>query len=369
MTRSSTAIREFLRPGSIRRPSLPPLEAGLRPNSRLDEAVVVIREDDVEVDDLAPWNGGLVASSGARLLCRGGSGGDHLLASFDGPITALRVVGEQIVAAVEGTGLVTVDASGATHVLCTDELIRRCVTDLSLVGGGSAASGRFIVAVGSSELSASSWSQELVRLRTTGRLVEVRVSGGAGSASTIAEGLAWPSGVADAGDGEYLVSLSLAHRIERRSLNNSTVEPVFENLAGYPGRIREREGGGWWIAMPYLRNRATELVLGDDAMRADMLANVHPEVWLVPQLRSENVYRDPLQIGQQRVMGVIKPWAPPRSYGLAFRMDPDGRVVESVHSRPDGDRKGVTGVAPTKDGVYVSCRGARVVVKISEEQS
>jgi hypothetical protein len=369
MTRSSVAIREFFRPGSIRRPSLPPLEAGLRPNSRLDEAVVVLREDDVEVDDLAAWNGGLVVSSSNRLLCRGGPGGDTVLASFDGPITAFRVVGNQIVAAVEGTGLVAVDPSGSTHVLCTDDLVRRCVTDLAIVGGGSLASGRFVIAVGSSELSASSWSQELVRLQTTGRIVDVRISGGTATAETVADGLAWPSGVADAGNGDYLVSLSLGHRIERRSLNTSTVVPVFENLAGYPGRIRERDGGGWWIAMPYLRNRATELVLGDDAMRADMVANVHPDVWIVPQLRSENVYRDPLQIGQQRVMGVIKPWAPPRSYGLAFRMDLDGRVVESVHSRPDGDRKGVTGVAPTKDGVYVSCRGARVVVKISEEQA
>ena len=159
------------------------------------------------------------------------------------------------------------------------------------------------------------------------------------------------------------------HRIERRTLAAPrTGSALTANMAGYPGRIRERPAGGWWVAMPYLRNRATELILADDAIRNDMAANIDPTLWLVPMLRSENVYRDPLQIGQQRVMGVLKPWAPPRAYGLVFRVGPDGRIVESAHSRPDGHRKGVTGVAVRDRGVVVACQGARVLVDVTEEQ-
>jgi hypothetical protein len=371
MTRTTTAIREFLRPGSIRRPSLAPLEAGLRPNSRLDEASVVLQEDGIEADDVVWWHGGLIASAGNRILRRGGTGGNSELASFEGPVTAIRLIDEKLVVAIEGFGIMSVDAAGTTTTVCSDERVRQCVTDLQLVRGTSLADGQLIVCVGSIQNTAASWSQGLVSLRSNGQLISISHSNGQPNVNVIVDGLAWPSGVAKAGPNEYLVSLSLAHRVERRTIDGtgaaaSASVSVLENLPGYPGRIRERENGGWWIAMPYLRNRATELILSEDALRADMLANVHPDVWLVPQLRSENVYRDPLQIGQQRVMGVIKPWAPPRSYGLAFRLDPDGRIVESAHSRPDGDRKGVTGIAPSADGVFAACRGARVVVKFQE---
>jgi hypothetical protein len=372
MSRTSSAIREFLSPGSIRRASIPPLEAGLRPNSRLDDSPVLFGDADgsgasgvsrgditSEPDDVAPWQGVLAISSGNTLTLQGPV---NNALHYEGPITALRSVGDRLLIAVEGVGIVGIDASGKPLTICEHHAVKRCVTDLAPIGD------TLVVAIGSNVASANAWAHELVARRATGQIVAVRGE----SVEVIASGLEWPSGIAPAGGDDYLVSVSMAHRIERRSLTSSTVTPVIANSAGYPGRIRERDlsrGGGWWIAVPYLRNRATELILGDDPIRNDMATNVEADLWLVPQLRSENVYRDPLQIGQQRVMGVIKPWAPPRSYGLAFRLDIEGRVIESVHSRPDGARKGVTAATPTADGVLVVCRGARVVVRIQEESA
>ena len=40
-------------------------------------------------------------------------------------------------------------------------------------------------------------------------------------------------------------------------------------------------------------------------------------------------------------MGVIKPWAPPRSYGLVIRLERHGAPLYSLHSRVDGNNHGV----------------------------
>jgi hypothetical protein len=163
------------------------------------------------------------------------------------------------------------------------------------------------------------------------------------------------------------VAFSHAHRIERRetaALGRGRV--VLERMAFYPGRIRAG-GGGWWVAVPFLRNRATELILSEPDMRDDMVASVDEGQWLVPSLRRENIYLDPLQMGQLRVLGVLKPWAPPRSYGLVFLLGTDGRVVESQHSRVDGQRHGITGVAEGGGRVVVAGKGCRTLLGLRRD--
>ena len=356
MARNTSPLMEWLRPGAVRRASIPPLEAGLRPNSRLDDSPILLN-DGATPQDVAFLHGVLYVSEGTR-VARVADGRAEPLADLGGAVGALRIVGDDLIVAVAGRGLARVTSTGQVLDECNHDLIRQCVTDFAVLPDGTC-----IVAVGSTDVAADQWSHELVAGRRSGRLVAVRAS----EAQVLDDRLGWPAGVASDGTGGFLVSLAMDHRVERRQLRSpGTGTALTANMAGYPGRIRERTTGGWWIAMPYLRNRATELILADDAIRADMAANVDPTLWLVPMLRSENVYRDPLQIGQQRVMGVLKPWAPPRAYGLALRLDPDGRIIESAHSRPDGSRKGVTGVAVRDGGVVVACQGARMLVDVTE---
>ena len=358
MARNTSPLMEWLRPGSVRRASIPPLEAGLRPNSRLDDSPVLL-DDGGAPQDVAFLRGVLHVSEGTR-VARVTGGRAETVAELGGAVGALRAAGDDLLVAVAGRGLVRVTSTGTVRDECTHDLVRQCVTDFAVLSDGTC-----VVAVGSTDVAADRWSHELVAGRRSGRLVAIRRT----EAQVLDDGLGWPAGVASDGVGGFLLSLAMDHRVERRTLASPRAGAALAaNMAGYPGRIRERAAGGWWIAMPYLRNRATELILGDDAIRADMAANVDPTLWLVPMLRSENVYRDPLQIGQQRVMGVLKPWAPPRAYGLALRLDPDGRIVESAHSRPDGSRKGVTGVAVREGGVVVACQGARMVVDVTEAQ-
>ena len=354
------AVREFIAPGSVRHTSIPPLEAGLRPNSRLDEATPILSSPDAELDDIVVARERIFVSRGTELAELLAGNESKVIVDLDGPIGAIRACGENLVAVVDGVGLVAVDLDDETsEVVCSDPLVVSCVTDLAVLDDGS-----FVVAIGSANYQLDEWAHSLVNADITGSLVLVE----ANKAETKVDGLAWPAGLEVDGE-SLLVAESQACQIERRLLSDlSSVEMVIENTAGYPGRMRKSSipDKGVWVAVPYMRNRAVELILSEPKFLEDMQANIEPRLWMVPALRSENVYRDPLQIGQMRVMGVLKPWAPPRSYGLAFLLDNNNRVVDSVHSRPDGNRHGVTGVFETEDGrLLACCRGGRAILEIS----
>lgn len=359
MNRTLTAIKEWFNPNWARHQAVPPMEGGLRPNTGIDDAEVLVPPGEHEPDDvLLRASGALWFSSGPTL--RQLENGDvTLVAEFDGGVTALAEVDGQVVAAVAGVGLVTVDESGGVATLCADDAVANCVTDLAPLPDGS-----IMVAVGSQVEGADGWARALVRADRTGRLV--RVDGG--HCEVVADGLAWPSGVAPAPDGEFLVAQSMRHRIERRSVAAPRKQGLvmFKNLPVYPGRITPADGG-WWIAAPYVRNRISELFLDEPELLADMVASIKEKEWFVPRLRSDNPITDPLQMGQLRVLGVIKPWAPPRSYGVAFRLDHSGLITASAHSRVDGERHGITGVSVRGHRMVLAARGYRSLIELRED--
>jgi hypothetical protein len=359
MNRTLTAIKEWLNPNWAHHQSVPPLEGGLRPNTRLDEADVLVEPGDDEPDDVLLRASGAVWFTSGPALWQVENGERTRLAEFGGHAGTLAEAGGQAVVAVAGTGLVTVDDAGRVTELCTDDAVANCVTDLAALPDGS-----LLASVGSEVESTDGWARALVDGDRTGRLVRVDGS----RAEVIADGLAWPSGVAPAPDGDFLLAQSMRHRIERRSLarprKQGTV--MFQNLPVYPGRITPADGG-WWIAAPYARNRVTELFLDEPELLADMVATIKEEEWFVPRLRSENPFTDPLQMGQMRVLGVIKPWAPPRSYGVVFRLDHSGLITTSAHSRVDGKRHGVTGVSVADGRMVLAARGHRAVLELRED--
>lgn len=52
-----------------------------------------------------------------------------------------------------------------------------------------------------------------------------------------------------------------------------------------------------------------------------MIGTISRDEWFVPRLHSEDPFTETMQMGQLRVLGVVKSWAPARSCGLVFRMD------------------------------------------------
>ncbi|MEU3528735.1 hypothetical protein AB0E62_33615 [Streptomyces sp. NPDC038707] len=351
MRRALAVIKEWLNPDWASHRTVPPMEAGLRPNHRLDEAEALLPAESYEPDDVAVTDDGTVVFSAGDTVCALRDGEVRTIAVLSGTVTALTACGGDVLAAVEGVGLVTVGPAGETAERCTDPAVSSCVTDLTLTGDGSV-----LVTVGSRHEGPDGWARALLRGDRSGRIV--RVTGA--TASVEAEGLGWPAGIEAVGNGEVLVSLSLDHRIERRRTTalGTPGAGAPANLPAYPGRLAATEDG-CWVAAPYVRNRFTELLLDEPELAAEMMRTIAPGEWFVPRLRCTTPYTDTLQLGQLRVLGVIKPWAPARSYGLAFRLDGTGRVLESLHSRADGERHGVTGLAVRGPRPVLAVRGCR----------
>ncbi|MCP2288827.1 hypothetical protein ACFYT3_05770 [Nocardia amikacinitolerans] len=349
MNRALATLKEWINPDWARHRSVPPFEAGLRPNRRLDEAEPLLPHGEHEPDDVLVRPGGeIVFSSGNTVFALDG-GTAVPLAVLGGRAGSLLAAGDDLIVTVEGVGLVRIDDSGAAHDLCTDPLVATGVTDLTRLPDGA-----LLATIGSAVPEHQDWGRALVADDRSGRIVRVDVT----DAEIAADGLAWPGGIEIASDTEVFVSLGFDHRIERRRLDalGRPGTPVGSRLPVYPGRIRA-DGDSWWVAAPYARNRFTELLLDEPELLAEMRTTIRREEWFVPRLRCANPYTDTLQLGQLRVLGVVKPWAPARSYGLAFRLDARGRLTESVHSRADGERHGITGVAAGRNGVVLAAHG------------
>jgi hypothetical protein len=58
-----------------------------------------------------------------------------------------------------------------------------------------------------------------------------------------------------------------------------------------------------------------------------------------------------------KTMGVVKPWAPPRSYGLIIRLNGDGRPLYALHSRVDGINHGIVAAVELNGSLYALAKG------------
>lgn len=357
MSRWGNTIAELISPSRVRHQSVPPLEAGLRPNSKL-EGATILREH-IEVDDLAVLKDGEVVLSHGRSLSRLDGVSERV--ELTGQVTALVALQDgDVVAAVEGHGLVRVGPAGQVVDLCRDATVSSCVTALAQTTDGT-----ILAARGSATRSCDDWSGALVHRESSGSLVAVAVADS--SALVVTDGLSWPSGVADAGDGEILVSLSHEPALARIRVADGRRTTFSSNLPAHPGRLSPH-ASGWLVAFPYVRNRLSELLLEERDFVREMVATIEQEEWMVPQLRNDNPYTSALQLGQLRVLGVLKPWAPARSYGLAAVIDREGRFASSLHSMVDGTQHGVTRVVSRGDHLVIAVRGSRTVLTIKETE-
>ena len=135
-------------------------------------------------------------------------------------------------------------------------------------------------------------------------------------------------------------------------------QTVLRNLPGYPGRLRTDGRGGFYLALFARRTHLIEFVLKEDDFRQEMIATMPPDYWIAPAYAGGADCLEPMQIGGVKALGIQKPWAPPRSYGLLVHLDGDGEATDSLHSRAGGRYHGVTGACDTPYGVVIAARGA-----------
>ncbi|MFO7190632.1 MULTISPECIES: SMP-30/gluconolactonase/LRE family protein [Thermocrispum] len=354
-------IKEFLFPGRHSGTAIPPLDGGLTPNDALEEAKLVVELP--EPDDVLLDADQLYVTSGNTLLRMPADGGDPVtVAEFGGEAGALaRLVDGRLLVAVAGVGVVAVTADGRTEVVLDQVAGRplRCPTDFAVAADGSV-----LVTDGSSKHAGQQWVHDLMECNRLGRLV--RFDPDSGSADLLADELGYASGVTLTEDGAAaVVSEAWTHRISTFPLDGGQPSVLKQNLPGYPGRLQPAAGGGYWLAMFALRTQLVEFVLTQRYYVEEMMRTIEPDLWIRPALRGLNSGLEPLQGGQIRKLGVVKPWAPPRSYGLAVRLDPDGYPASSLHSRGGGSRHGVTSVRQCGQRVLIASRGGDCVVEVS----
>jgi hypothetical protein len=85
---------------------------------------------------------------------------------------------------------------------------------------------------------------------------------------------------------------------------------------------------------------------------------------VAPSLHPSSTFLEPLQGGAQKHLGMLKPWAPTRSYGLVVRLDAAFRPVASWHSRADGTRHGVFTCLPDGETVLAASKGGNGIVAL-----
>ncbi len=354
----------------LRRPSqraIPNLDGPWLPNDRL-ETCARLAPDIAGPDGLAAGDDMLYVASGPRILGLSGPGFDQVreVAGFDAPVACLawdRRIG--LVAGVSGTGLVVLAPEGGTKIL--RETAGRPLHHPSGVAVDEA--GGLLVTEGSARRAYEDWVWDLMEKGTSGRLLRFPPDGA--PAAVLAEGLAFPIGVAQRpDDGMVLVAEAWRHRILGIPPSSpSRPQVVLDGLPGYPARIAAGADGGFALSFFALRTQLVEFVLREEAFRRRMMETIDPECWIAPSLSAVEHHLQPVQFGALRSQNIKKPWAPPRSYGLVVQLDAGLAPIASFHSRANGFNHGTSGLAWQGERLFVAARGAdRILLPLEEQE-
>lgn len=337
--------------------TVPPLDGALKPNNILEEADfgIGVRAP----DNLVVTEAGLIYSS-QRILYRQPACG--------GPGTELRVTNEEISAlAVSAEGLMAVAGGKTITFLDTRAEVVPQLSDGKQDWNGVTAmefspDGSLLVAIGSKKNRLEDWQRDLLDDEYAGSVW--RLEPKSGQAIQLATRLQYPSGIVIDSAGDIIISEAWQKRLIRLSPQGKIRGQVVEDLPGYPGRISRSLRGGYWLSVFAPRSQLIEFVLREPAYREAMMAEVDKEFWIAPALRSGYSFHEPMQGGALKQMGILKPWAPTRSYGLVIELTADFVPVRSFHSRAGGRRHGITSAVEAGGKLWATSKGGDEVVAV-----
>jgi hypothetical protein len=337
--------------------TVPPMDGALRPNQRLEEARVAM---EVRAPDNLTLHHGEVLFSSGRDLRKLETGA--VVRSFDRPIACVAASADgRLAVGLTGAEVVIVESDGAVVPLPVAET--SCATALAFLGDS------LIVCRGSARCAADQWKRDLMETgigpQGTGSVVLFPRDG---AARLIADQLRWPFGVLPIND-RILVSESWAHRLVLLDPRGSVrPEPVLLDLPGYPARLAPASEGASWLSVFAPRSQLIEFVLREDGYRRRMVSEIDPDYWIAPALANGRSFLEPIQGGALKQMGVLKPWAPSRSYGLVIELNDDFEPMLSLHSRADGSRHGTASVLEHSETLFVASKGGDVVLAMPVEE-
>jgi hypothetical protein len=282
------------------------------------------------------------------------------VATFDGPVTAMAFWPDGALAVALGTSVV-IDA-GTAESRTIDRVDGKPLSAVNALYADAA--GSLLICDGSAARPYLEWSHDLMEKGSSGRLL--RYDRTSGATTTLASGLAYAFGACTDAQRRVLVSESWRHQVSVVEKGRST--PVVADLPGYPARMTSAAGGGLWLSLFACRTQLVEFVLREGDYRREMMRTIEPKYWVAPALSSGADFLEPLQVGGVKQMGVLKPWAPSRSYGLVIRFDADFVPLFSLHSRAGGRHHGIVAIAQRGDDLFVLSKGADRILRLSVSQ-
>jgi len=321
--------------------TVPPMDGALKPNHRLEDAPAGMAA--ASPRSLALKDNCVVWAEGCRIMSAEGG-----VADVSHPVTALAVSPQgRMALAFDGNGI-TLDG----HTLPALASVT-CVTALAFGDDDT-----LWIAVGSTIHPFSEWSRDFLEMRRSGKVLRYDIA--SQTLTVMAERLGFPYGLLPTPNG-LVISESWRRRLIRLDDVGKTVL-LKDNLPGYPAGLTPAANGGAWMAVFAPCNPLLELVLREPEYRRVMMAEVAPEFWIAPALRSGYSFQEPMQGGALKQMGILKPWAPTRSYGLVVQLSAEFIPLQSLHSRAGGKRHGVTAVLEHDAQLWVASTGGNEVL-------
>jgi hypothetical protein len=328
--------------------TVPSFDGALKPNQILEKAETIGQFDAPE--DLATDGKVLYIADGATIL-RLDAGATTGLKRFDRAITALCCLpGGGMAVALDGRQVQVFAAPSASTATAT--LSDPSMNAINALSPGP--QGTLIATDGSTARPYGQWVHDLMERGRTGKVLRLDIA--SGGVTTIASGLHYAFGVCATEDAIF-VSESWRHRLIAINAGGGSRRVVLDNLPVYPSRLSPAPSGGFWLTAFTARTQLVEFVLRENAYRRRMMAEIDPAYWIAPKLNSGQSFLEPMQGAHIKTMGVVKPWAPPRSYGLVIRLNPDGMPLYAVHSRVDGVNHGVVAAVELDGSLFAIAKG------------
>lgn len=335
--------------------AIPILDGPLKPNQILESAEVLATLRD-PTDLVADAQGPLVADGDEVLRWNGNRFESAFRAA--GPITALATVAGGVAVAVDGR---SVRIHGGRHhgrEWKADAAPFHAINALSADGEQA-----LIATDGSRTHAVGQWKHDLLECGCSGSVYRLDLD--SGRITILASGLAYAFGAVRTATSALWVSESWQHRLVQLGENGARSTYPLSRLPAYPSRLSHAPSGGYWLTMFTCRTQLVELVLRQRDYCETMMREVDPEFWVAPSLSAGRSFLEPLQGAGVKQMGVVKPWAPPRAYGLVVRLNEQGQPRFSLHSRVDGANHGVVAAAEHGDHLYVLAKGPRRILRVS----
>lgn len=333
--------------------AVPSFDGALKPNQKLEEAEILF--ECAAPQDLATDGRAIYLADGPKLLRLDGGSATEIRV-FEAPISALACLpAGELAVALAGREVRVFAEPSAAQPRAVFAAGLNAVNALTPAPGGA-----LMATDGSMTRSADEWAWDLMEHGRSGRLLLLDPA--SGSTQTLASGLGYAFGCCATANGA-LVSESWRHRLIEIRHDGSTAIAL-AHLPVYPSRLSPASGGGYWLTAFTARSLLVEFVLREPAFRKRMMAEIERRYWIAPRLRSSDSFKEPMQGAHIRTMGVIKPWAPPRSYGLVIRLGADGAPLYSLHSRVDGVNHGIVSAIELDGDLIMIAKGPGRILKL-----